>query len=78
MIQSVCEGGCEGVCESVCERESKRIIYFRAVVMVKWSVCSPSTPTIQVQIPLKATLLSVKFVFVNNKINKKRSGLAHL
>ena len=66
------------VCVRERERESKRIIYFRAVVVVKWSVCSPSTPTIQVQIPLKATVLSVKFVFVNNKINKKRSGLAHL
>ena len=28
----------------------------RAVVMVKWSACSPSTPTIRVQIPLKSTI----------------------
>ena len=27
--------------------------FIRAVVVVKWSACSPSTPTIRVQIPLK-------------------------
>ena len=31
-----------------------------AVVVVKWSACSPSTPTIQVRIPLKPTFFSVK------------------
>ena len=33
---------------------SLRILYFRSVV--KWSACSPSTPTIQVRIPLKPTV----------------------
>ena len=46
------------------------------VVVVKWSACSPYTPTIRVRIPLKA-------VFLNNLwlkwtlINKKRLGLTH-
>ena len=48
-----------------------------AVVVVKWSACSPSTLTIRVQIPLKPTVVSVKFGFENKKINKKRPGLAH-
>ena len=49
------------------------------MVVVKWSVSSPSTPTIRVRIPLKPTGLSVKFVFeIRTKIIKKRPGLNHL
>ena len=44
-----------------------------AVVVVEWSACSPFTPTIQVQIPLKPTFF-VKWVFEKNK---KRPGLGH-
>ena len=32
-----------------------------AVVVVKWSECSPSTVTIRVRIPLMPTVFSVKF-----------------
>ena len=31
-----------------------------AIVVVKWSACSPSTLAIQVQIPLKPTVFYVK------------------
>ena len=41
--------------------------------MVKWAGCSPSTLTIQVQIPLKPTVLCLK----RTKIKKKRLGLTH-
>ena len=43
-----------------------------AALVVKWSVCSPSTLTIQVQIPLKPAVFSVKFVFEKNRIQRKR------
>ena len=42
-------------------------------VVVKWSVCSPSTPTIRVRILLTPTVSSVKFVFdasVKNEFSK--------
>ena len=42
-----------------------------------WSACSPSTPTIRVQIPLKHTVFSVKFVLKKNEIKQKEAGLAH-
>ena len=49
-----------------------------AVVVVKWSACSPSTSTIRVQIPLKPTpFFSVKlFGFEKNKNSpvKKLTG----
>ena len=38
-------------------------------VLVKWSTCSPSTPTIRVQISLKST------VFVRK--NEKEAGVSH-
>ena len=47
------------------------------MVVVKWSVCSPSTPSIRVRIPLKPTVLSVKLCLKRTKINKKEAG-AHL
>ena len=35
----------------------KKSLYLnRAVVVVKWSACSPSTPTIRVRIPLRSTI----------------------
>ena len=45
-----------------------------AVVVVKWSACSSSTPMIRVRIPLKPTVVSVKCVFEKNedKQNSKR------
>ena len=45
------------------------------VVVVKWSACSPSTPTIRVQIPLKHTVFSAQFVVKRTKINKKEAGV---
>ena len=47
------------------------------MVVVKWSVCSPSTPSIRVRISLKPTVLSVKLCLKRTKINKKEAG-AHL
>ena len=50
-------------------------IYVRwAVVVVKWSACLPSTPTIRVQIPLKSTVFTVKFVFEMNENKQKEAG----
>ena len=47
------------------------------VVTVKWSVRSPSTPMIQVQILLTPTDFSVNFVFEKNENKQKRPpGLA--
>ena len=46
----------------------------RAVVVVKWLACSPSTLTIRVRILLMPTVFSVKLVFEKTKINKKRPG----
>ena len=48
-----------------------------AVVVVKWSACSPSTPTIRVRIPLKPKVFSIILCLKRTKINKKRPGLAH-
>ena len=47
-------------------------------VVVKWSACSPSTPTIRVQIPLKPTIFSVILYLKRTKINKKESGVGPL
>ena len=44
----------------------------RAVVVVKWSACSPSTPIIQVRIPLMPAVFSVNFVFEKIKNKQKR------
>ena len=44
------------------------------VVVVKWLECSPSTPTIRVQIPLKSTILQ-KWMLKRTKINKTRPAL---
>ena len=45
--------------------------YFSAVVVVKWSSCSPSTPTVQVRIPPKSTVAKL---FENNENKQKRAG----
>ena len=51
---------------------------FWAVVVVKWSTCSPSSLTIRVRIPLTPTVLSVKFVREKNENKtKKRPEQAH-
>ena len=42
-------------------------------VVVKWSACSPSTPTIRVRIQLTPTVFSVKFVFEKNKNKQKEA-----
>ena len=43
-----------------------------------WSSYSPSTVRIRVQIPLKLSVLYVKFVFEKTKnLHKKRPGLAN-
>ena len=46
-----------------------------AVVVVKWSVCSPFTPTIRVRILLTSIVFSVKFVF---EMNENKQNKAHL
>ena len=43
-----------------------------AVVVVKWSACSPSTQTIRVRILLTPSVFSVKFVFRKNENKQKR------
>ena len=54
------------------------IMHSRAVVVVKWSVCSRSTTTIQVQIPLKPTVFFCKIcVWKERKYTKKRPELVH-
>ena len=45
----------------------------RNVVVVKWSVCSPSNPMIQVRIPRRLHLFSVKFVIEKNE-NKQQEA----
>ena len=46
-----------------------------AVVVVKWSACSPSTPWIRVQIPLMPTIFFQDLYLKRPKINEKSSGL---
>ena len=55
--------------------ENFQTIVYWAVVVVKWSACSPSTPTIRVWIPLKPTILSVKFVFEKNTNKQKEAAV---
>ena len=45
------------------------------MAVVKWSGRLLSTPTIQVQIPLKPTVYSVKFVFEWNKNKQNEAGV---
>ena len=45
-----------------------------AVLVVKWSACLRSTPTIQVRIPLKPTVFSVKFLFEKKENKQKEAG----
>ena len=44
-----------------------------AVVVVKWSVGLPSTPTIRVRIFLMGTVFCVKFVFEKNENKQKEA-----
>ena len=46
-----------------------------AVAVVKWSACSPSTPTIRVRIPLTPTVFLYKLCLKRTKINKKEAGV---
>ena len=59
-----------------CVSEKNDIVW--AVVVVKWSACSPSTLTIQVWILLSSTVFLWKLYLKRTKINKKRPGLGHL
>ena len=45
-------------------------------MLVKWSEFSPYTPTIRVRIPLKPTVLSIKFVLETNENKQKEAGVA--
>ena len=45
-------------------------------MLVKWPVCSSSTPTIQLQISLKISPL--KIVLENTENQRKEAGVAHL
>ena len=60
------------------QKEDSKLIVLKkyiswAVVVVEWSACSPSTPTIQVRIPF-----SVKFVCEKNENKQKEAGAAPL
>ena len=43
--------------------------------MVTWLACSPSSPTIQVRIPLKSTLFMQKMLLKKATTNKKMAEL---
>ena len=43
------------------------------VVVVKWSACLPSTPTIQVGVPLNPSVFTVNFVFEKNENKHKEA-----
>ena len=45
------------------------------MVVVKRSACSPSTPTIRAQIPLKPIVFSVNFVFEKNENKQKEAAV---
>ena len=47
-------------------------------MVVKCTVCSPSTPTIRVRIPLMSTVFFVKFVFEKNENKQKEAGVGQL
>ena len=46
-----------------------------AVVVVKWSACSPYTLTIRVRIPLKHTVFPLKFVLEKYENKQKESSV---
>ena len=58
---------------TMADRNHLKGTWYRAVV--KWSACSPSTPTIRVRIPLKHTVFSVKFVFEKSENKQKEAGV---
>ena len=46
-------------------------------MVIKWSACTPSTPTIRVRILLSSTVFSVKFVFEKErKSTNENTGMA--
>ena len=45
-----------------------------AVVVVKWSVCEPSTAIIRDWIPLKPTVFTIKFAFEKIENKQRRGG----
>ena len=47
-------------------------------MVVKWSVCLPSTPTIRVQTPLAPAVISVIFVIEQNGNKQKEAGVLPL
>ena len=47
--------------------------YHWAVAVVKWSACSPSTPTIRVLTSLKSTVFSVILCLKRTKIKQKEA-----
>ena len=54
---------------------NSNILYTAVVVVVKWSACSPSYPTIWVQIPLKHTVFPLKFVLEKYENKQKESSV---
>ena len=44
------------------------------MVVVKWSACSPSNPTIRVRIPLRSINFLMKLLLKSTKINKRGRG----
>ena len=53
-------------------RFSAKTTKWCTVVVVKWSACSPSTRSIQVQIPLTLKAFFLKFVIEKNENKQKR------
>ena len=47
-------------------------------MVVKGSLCSPSTPKIRVRIPLKPSVFSIKCVFEQNKNEQKEARVGPL
>ena len=46
-------------------------------MVAMWSACLPSTPTFRIQIPLKPTVFSVKFMFENEN-KQKEAGVGRI
>ena len=72
ILDEICKSKVIGITKGSFKPANNRT--YRAVVVVKWSACSPLTPTIRVRIMLKPTVLV--FEKDENK-HKKRPGLAH-
>ena len=59
------------------KHRKKKGVNAGAVMVAKWSECSPSTLMIRARIPLKPTIFLLTGCLEKTKINKKRPGLAH-